>query len=69
MLGSRTNFGNVPGVRIDQQVPGSGMTTRPDLYLPNLGGKKVIFDVGGSSKITGILKYEGQADYLFPITH
>jgi hypothetical protein len=65
----KDQYGNVPGVRIDQQIPGSGMTTRPDLYLPELGGKKVIFDVGGPSKITDILKYEGQADYLFPITH
>lgn len=65
----RTRFGTVPGVRIDQTIPGSGNKLRPDLYLPNVEGRSVIFDVGGKSKIKGIGQYSGMADDIIPITH
>lgn len=65
----KDRFGDVPGVRIDQQIPGSGTSFRPDLYLPNLDGSKVIFDIGGASKIGEINKHKGMADLLFPVTH
>jgi hypothetical protein len=63
----RDMFGDVPGVRIDQTIPGSGNSLRPDLFFPELGGRSVIFDVGSPSKIGDILKYEGMADELIPL--
>ena len=63
----RAMFGDVPGVRIDQTIPGSGSALRPDLYFPDLGGRSVIFDVGGPSKVRDILKYGGMADDLIPL--
>jgi RHS repeat-associated protein len=61
-------FGNTKGARMDQALPGSKDTSlRPDLYLPNVGGKSVIFDVGGPSKKADIEKYRGMADHLIPI--
>jgi hypothetical protein len=64
----RDMFGDtVPGVRIDQTIPGSGNSLRPDLFFPNLGGRRVIFDVGSPSKIGGIQKYQGMADDLIPL--
>lgn len=63
----REMFGDVPGVRIDQTIPGSGNRLRPDLYFPDIDGRRVIFDVGSRSKIGDILKYEGMADDLIPL--
>ncbi len=60
-------FGDTPGVRIDQTIPGSGNNLRPDLYLPDLDGKEIIFDVGGSSKINDIQKYKDMADEVIPL--
>lgn len=61
-------FGNkVPGIRIDQTIEGSGNALRPDLYFPNLAGKRVIFDVGSASKRDGISKYKEMADLLFAL--
>ncbi len=59
-------FRGQPGVRIDRTIPGSGRL-RPDLYFPEIGGRSVIFDIGGQSKISGILKYKGMADELIPL--
>jgi len=63
----RERFGDVPGVRIDQTIPGTGSNLRPDLYFPDLGGRKVIFDVGSPSKIQDIGKYKGMADEAIPL--
>jgi hypothetical protein len=63
----RDMFGDFPGVRIDQTIPQSGNRLRPDLYLPDIDGRRVIFDVGSPSKINDILKYEGMADDLIPL--
>ena len=63
----RQRFGDIPGVRIDQTILGSGSRLRPDLYVPDLGGRKIIFDVGSPSKVTDILKYEGLADDAIPL--
>lgn len=63
----RQRFGDVPGIRIDQTIPGSGNSLRPDLYFPVLGGRKVIFDVGGWSKINDIHKYSNMADVSIPL--
>ena len=64
----QNRFGDIiAGVRIDQTIPGSGNALRPDLYLPNLGGKRVIFEVGSPSKVRGLGKYKGMADYVIPI--
>jgi hypothetical protein len=60
-------FGEVPGIRIDQTIPGSGIRLRPDLYFPDIDGHRVIFDVGSRSKVNAILKYEGLADELIPL--
>jgi hypothetical protein len=61
-------FGDVvPGVRIDKTILGSGSRLRPDLYFPDIGGRSVIFDVGGATKIGDIFKYEGMADDLIPL--
>jgi len=59
--------GRVAGVRIDETIPGSGNALRPDLYFPNLDGRRVIFDVGGPSKVGEIEKYSGMADELIPL--
>lgn len=65
----RDTFGStVPGVRIDQTIPGSGNRLRPDLYFPSINNRSVIFDVGSPSKVSDILKYEGMADVLIPLT-
>ena len=63
----REMFGDTPGVRIDQTIPGSGSPLRPDLYFRNLGGSSAIFDVGGPSKVLGISKYQGLANELVPL--
>ena len=63
----RKRFGDIPDIRIDQTIRGSGNKFRPDLYFPALGGRRVIFDVGSPSKVTGILDYEGMADDLVPL--
>ena len=55
--------------RLDRQVPGAGNRLRPDVFFPNLDGKSVIFDFGGPSKLSGISKYRGMADYLIPLLH
>lgn len=55
------------GVRLDQAVPNSGSALRPDVFFPNLDGKRVIFDFGGPSKIGDIRKFEGLADEIIPI--
>jgi hypothetical protein len=47
--------------RFDRPVP------RKSPKNPNLGGRRVIFDVGGPSKIGDILKYDGMADDLIPL--
>lgn len=61
-------YGDIPGATFDLTIPGSGRL-RPDAYFPNLDGKSVIFDIGGTSKATDILKYEGMADIIIPIYH
>lgn len=61
-------YGNIPGATFDTTVPGSGKL-RPDAYFPDLDGKSVIFDIGGASKATDILKYNGVADVIIPIYH
>jgi RHS repeat-associated protein len=63
----REQFGDVPGARIDQTIPGSGNNLRPDLYLPSVGGRRVIFDVGSPSKMLEIGKYKGMADDTIPL--
>jgi hypothetical protein len=63
----RDRYGDVLGVRIDQTIPGSGNALRPDLYFPNLGGRRVIFEVGGPSKVGGLGKYTGMADEVAPL--
>lgn len=60
-------FREVPGTRIDRTILGSGNRLRPDLYLPDVGGRSVIFDVGGSTKVVGILKYQDMADDIIPL--
>lgn len=60
-------YGDIPGVRIDQTIPGTNSALWPDLYCPDLDGRKVIFDVGGPSKVGDISKYNGMADDLFPL--
>jgi len=62
-------FGNIPGVRIDQRILGISRNLRPDLYFADLGGKSVIFDIGGVSKLRDIQKYNGLALYVIPITY
>jgi hypothetical protein len=56
-------------VFVNRVIPGSGNRMRPDVYFPNLGGSRVIFDFGGPSKVLGINKYAGMADYLIPVLH
>ena len=63
----RTYGGRYPNMRLDHAVPGSGSGLRPDVYIPDIGGKSFIFDFGGPSKIEGISAYEGLADVLVPI--
>ena len=55
-------------MRINQTIPGGGRL-RPDIYFPNLGGERVIFDIGGKSKVKDITKYDGMADLLSPVIH
>jgi hypothetical protein len=40
---------------------------RPDIYIPDLQGRSVIFDFGGPSKIDGIGKFLKLADDVIPI--
>ena len=61
---AQRQFGHIPGIRFDRGIPGSGHRLRPDIYIPNLQGRSIIFDFGGPSKIKGIGKY---ADDLVPI--
>ncbi|MGV3774938.1 MAG: RHS repeat-associated core domain-containing protein [Verrucomicrobiales bacterium] len=63
MFGSSGNN----GIGINQTVPGSGSTLRPDLYFPNLGGRSVIFDVGSRGKVLDIGKYSHLADEVIPL--
>jgi hypothetical protein len=65
----RREFGRIPGVRIDQTIPGSGSRLRPDLYFPSIGGGSAIFDVGSAAKAQLIEKYLGMARRLKPITY
>lgn len=60
-------FGDIAGVRMDQTILGAGNALRPDLYLPALGGRRVIFEVGGPSKLFGLDKYRGMADEIIPL--
>jgi hypothetical protein len=60
-------FAFVSGKRINQVVESSGSRLRPDLFLPNYGGRRVLFDVGSSSKAREILKYRALADELIPL--
>ncbi|WP_233268525.1 RHS repeat-associated core domain-containing protein [Cellulophaga sp. L1A9] len=55
-----------PVSSFDKTIPGSGRM-RPDAYFPDLDGQSAIFDIGGSSKTTGIGKYDGLADIVEPI--
>lgn len=57
----------VGAVRLNQTVPGAANKLRPDVYFPDLGGRSVIFDVGGPSKIGEISKYRGMADDVIPL--
>lgn len=57
------------GVLLDRTIPGSGSRIRPDIYFDNLGGKRVILDIGGPSKVRDILKYQNLADYVIPLLH
>ena len=54
-----------PTMQLDRTLPGS--TLRPDAFFPNIGGRSVIFDFGGPSKVGDIMKYSGMADDLIPI--
>jgi RHS repeat-associated protein len=54
-----------PAMQLDQALPGS--TLRPDVYFPDLGGRSVIFDFGGPSKVEEVLKYSGMAEDVIPI--
>ncbi|NQT12901.1 MAG: hypothetical protein HQ582_09130 [Planctomycetes bacterium] len=63
----RDMYGDVPGIRIDQTIPGSGNSLRPDLYFPNIDSRRVLFDVGSPSKVSDILKYERMADEVIPL--
>jgi hypothetical protein len=58
----RKKYGKMPGARIDQTVPGSGSKLRPDLYLPDVDGEKVIYEIGGKTKRAD--KYKGLADSI-----
>ena len=60
-------FGDIPGIRLDRTVPGSGSRLRPDVYIPNFNGRNVIFDFGGPTKIKNINKFDDLADDLIPI--
>jgi uncharacterized Zn-binding protein involved in type VI secretion len=55
----RKKYGRIPGARIDQTIPGSGSRLRPDLYLPDVDGQSVIYEIGGKTKSAG--KYKGLA--------
>ena len=57
----------LPNMQLDQTVAGAGNFLRPDVFIPNIGNRKVIFDFGGPSKLLDISKYKGMADDLFPI--
>jgi RHS repeat-associated protein len=59
-------FRNIPGVHINETINGFG-PLRPDLYLPNMDGRSVIFDVGSPSKINTIFKYQHMADDVIPL--
>jgi hypothetical protein len=55
----RKKYGNRPGARIDQTIPGSKSRLRPDLYLPDVDGQSVIYEIGGKTKSSS--KYKGLA--------
>ena len=61
----RSMYRSSPGIHVDKAVSGSPL--RPDLFFSNLNKRKVIFDVGGKSKVEEIKKYTGKADDLIPL--
>ena len=53
----------------DNAIPRISNGLRPDAYFYSVQGKSVLLDIGGSSKVTGITKYSGMADYIFALLH
>lgn len=62
----RKAYGKVPGALVDEAIKGSG-GLRPDLFLPNVNGLRVVFDVGGYGKAKQIVKYQPFADLVIAV--